>query len=266
MDLEDIADLLYAEAPAGFTARRSELAAAVLQGEGRDLAEQVKQLRKPTVAAWLVNQLARSGDELGALLELGERMRQAQANLDGPLMATLGRERQQQVSRLLRRARVIATDRSQGWTAALEREVEATAVAALADPEAAAAVASGRLTRALSYAGLGEVDVSEATATPLSPRRAPAGPTADADPGRAAREAAARDAAAEREAAGVLDEARTHARELTRRVRQAERDLDVVRRDLERAVRAVEDAENAHRAAAERAIASQAAAAPPGRS
>jgi hypothetical protein len=63
----------------------------------------------------------------------------------------------------------------------------------------------------------------------------------------------------------VLDEAGTHARELTRRVRRAERDLDVLRRDLERAVRAVEDAESAHRTASERAIASQAAA-PEGRS
>ena len=47
-----------------------------------------------------------------------------------------------------------------------------TLTAALASADAAEAVTSGLLTRPLSYAGFGEVDVSAATATPLTGQRA----------------------------------------------------------------------------------------------
>ena len=52
-------------------------------------------------------------------------------------------------------------------------QVRETFVAALASTPAAEAVGSGQLTRALSYAGFGDVDLSEATAAP-SPARRPA--------------------------------------------------------------------------------------------
>jgi hypothetical protein len=261
MNLDDATLRLYAEPPAGFTARRSELAAEALREDNRELAELVKQLRKPTVAAWLVNQLARSGSDLEELLDLGDRMRQAQANMDGRRMTELGRERQQLIPRLLRRARAVAAGHGQSWTAGLEREVEATVVAAMADARAAAAVASGKLTRALSYAGLGEVDVTDATATPPAPpadRPPTDGAAADAVL-EARRQEAARDTAAEKEAATALADARARAEELTRVVHAAERELDALRRDLGRAGRDVEEAEAAHRAASERASASRAA-------
>ena len=46
--------------------------------------------------------------------------------------------------------------------------MRATAVAALADEGAGTAVSSGQLTRALSYSGFGEVDLSEAVARTAS--------------------------------------------------------------------------------------------------
>ena len=52
-------------------------------------------------------------------------------------------------------------------SAAASRDAADTFVAALASPDATAAVVSGRLTRTLSYAGFGDVDLSEATARPL---------------------------------------------------------------------------------------------------
>ncbi len=69
--------------------------------------------------------------------------------------------------------------------------MEETLRAALADPNAALAVASGHLTRALSYAGLGEVDIEAATATPLrepAQRQRPS-PQRDQDRGRDQRRA-----------------------------------------------------------------------------
>jgi small-conductance mechanosensitive channel len=49
--------------------------------------------------------------------------------------------------------------------------VRETFIAALATTPAAEAVGSGQLTRALSYAGFGDVDLSEATAAPAPARR-----------------------------------------------------------------------------------------------
>ena len=65
-----------------------------------------------------------------------------------------------------RRGTVVAATGSR-FTPAMARDVATTLVAALASPEATAAVTSGRLTRALEYAGFGEIDLTEATARPL---------------------------------------------------------------------------------------------------
>ena len=69
--------------------------------------------------------------------------------------------------------------------------------AAVADPAAAQAVASGRLTKTLAYAGFGEVDLTAATATPLTGHRRakpPTGGSPEESPERAAREAAGEEA------------------------------------------------------------------------
>ena len=54
--------------------------------------------------------------------------------------------------------------RAERLSAAAQQDVRATAIAALADERASAAVTSGQLTRALSYSGFGEVDLAEAVA------------------------------------------------------------------------------------------------------
>ncbi len=66
MGLEEELDRLYALPLNEFTAARDDVAKR-LRGEGeRELADEVKQLRKPPIAAWLVNQL---GDrQLGGVL------------------------------------------------------------------------------------------------------------------------------------------------------------------------------------------------------
>lgn len=66
-------------------------------------------------------------------------------------------------------------------TPAVLAEVRSTFVAAIADPAAAERALSGRLLRALAYAGLGEVDLTAATAGPVK-ARARAGQTAASAP------------------------------------------------------------------------------------
>jgi len=192
VDLEDATTELYALTPAEFTARRTELAARARKEGEKDLAKAISELRRPTVSAWLVNQLARGAggadEEIQELEELGTELRAAQAELDGPRMKELTKQRQKLVAALVRRADTIGDD-DQKVSAGVRRELEETFGAAVADEQASLAVTSGRLTRALVYAGFGEVDVTAATATPVTQKRrhltsAPKyRPEADATPG-----------------------------------------------------------------------------------
>ena len=78
-DLEAELDDLYAALPADFTRARNDLAQRLKQAGQVEAAERVKQLRKPTVTLWAVNQLARRHpDDVRALLDAGEQLRVVQ--------------------------------------------------------------------------------------------------------------------------------------------------------------------------------------------
>jgi hypothetical protein len=78
-ELEAELDNLYAGLPAEFTRARDDLAQRLKQAGQVAAAADVKQLRKPTVPLWAVNQLARRHpDDVRALLDAGERLRVAQ--------------------------------------------------------------------------------------------------------------------------------------------------------------------------------------------
>ena len=73
MDFEEAADAVYAAPAADFIATRNELAKQ-LKAAGNPLAStRLKALRKPTVAAWVANLVARKlPDQLDDLLALGD--------------------------------------------------------------------------------------------------------------------------------------------------------------------------------------------------
>jgi hypothetical protein len=65
VDLDSIAGKLYGVSPEAFTSSRSAEVRAARSAGNRQLAAAVAQLRRPTVGAWLANQLARERkDEL----------------------------------------------------------------------------------------------------------------------------------------------------------------------------------------------------------
>ncbi|MBA3620110.1 MAG: hypothetical protein H0W56_11070, partial [Acidothermales bacterium] len=70
MRLSDIAAELYQLPPADFVAARDEHARTLRRAGARELAEEVRRLRRPALAAWLVNLLV--GAERPALEELVE--------------------------------------------------------------------------------------------------------------------------------------------------------------------------------------------------
>lgn len=207
MALEEIADQLYGLAPEEFTAARSAAAK-----RDRPNAKAIAALRKPTVSAWLVNGLVRGEpDLLNQLLDLGPALAKAQSAGQGDALRALGEQRRQLVNAVTARAFALAGRQRAG--SALD-EVASTLEAALADPASAEAVRSGRLVRALSYAGFGGVDLAGAVAGPVT--TGPARVT-DAPGKRAARapkekpDTRARDIAAAEEraleAGGALDDA-----------------------------------------------------------
>jgi hypothetical protein len=167
-----VADELYALTPAEFTAARDERARQVRAAGQRDEAAAIKKLARPTASAWLVNQLGRAApDRMDRLYELGAELQEAQRTLAGDRLRELSVQRRQVISDLLPAASDLAGQAGQPASAAVLGEVRATLEAALADADARAAVRSGRLTKSLAYAGLGEVDLTAAMALPPAPRQ-----------------------------------------------------------------------------------------------
>lgn len=168
MVLSDAADELYGADPAGFVARRAELVKKARAEGDRALAAQIAALRRPTVSAWYLNLLARSGaDELQDLIDLGARMRSAQGALDMATVTSLGPQRRTAEQAVMRRLDWLLAERGLTASQVVRSEVSATLVAVAADGSAAEAVRSGCLTRSLVYAGFGEVDLSDAVGAEL---------------------------------------------------------------------------------------------------
>ncbi|KAA9107892.1 transposase [Microbacterium rhizomatis] len=255
--LDAAADELYALTPDRFTAARNARAGV----SDRAAAASIKALRKPSVAAWAVNLLARGG-KLGDALDLAAALREAQDDLDAAELKTLSTQRRALVAALAKHAVDLA--RSEGVTvsSAARDEVEKTINAAVMDAGAAAAVMTGRLVRTLEATGFDEVDVTDAVAgtTPLPTQR----PSRDDLAERRARKAAE---LAVREAERTASEAaRELARAEARSTKAQERAellherVDDLRAQLERMLADAEDADSeAHRLDRERADAASAA-------
>jgi hypothetical protein len=151
---------MYEAPPDRFVAARSAAIADAKKAGDKDTVKRLTALRKPTVAAWLVNLLAlRRSELIDQLVELASALREAQRGLKGEEMRELSDQRRQIVSALVTEARKLAVAEDATMTGAKLPlgEVESTLTAALAEPEIAEQVRTGRLIRAATYAGFGEV-------------------------------------------------------------------------------------------------------------
>ncbi|WP_149180392.1 hypothetical protein [Streptomyces sp. TRM49041] len=151
MDVESVVDELYGLRPAEFTAARDRRALEARTAGDRELAERIRGLRRPTLAAWASNLLVRARpDEVRSLVALGEGLRRAHQNLDGAGLRELGRQQHVLVAALAEEAQRLAAAAGERVAGAAREQVEATLHAALADPESAGEWASGHLSKALS--------------------------------------------------------------------------------------------------------------------
>ncbi|KUL39561.1 hypothetical protein [Actinoplanes awajinensis] len=244
---DDVLRRLYEEPPEGFVATRAAAIEQARAAGDRDTAKRLAACKKPTVAAWVVNLLARRRPDLiGDLVTLSEALRSAQRDLHGDQLRELSLQRRQFVSALVADARKLAVAAGAGAGKLPLGEVEATLTAALADPEVAAQVRTGRLIRAAAYAGFGEVPrprlrlITGGDEDPESD-----GPEGDADEGEelgASPEAGHVTTPGLGTVPGMGHEAAQEARERAARERRR-REVERKRRELERELSAAEAAE-----------------------
>jgi hypothetical protein len=156
--------------PDEFVPERDEAVAKAREAGQRDLARAIGKLRRPTRAAWLANLLARERpDQLEGLLGLAAGLADAQRTLDGSALRALSSQRHRLVAAVAAEAGRLAAARHEPVGDGLLRDVQGILEAALADPEIADEVRSGRLTRTVSYSGFGPA--AEPGAVPAPPRR-----------------------------------------------------------------------------------------------
>ncbi|MFJ5036605.1 hypothetical protein [Streptomyces parvulus] len=166
--VESVLDELYATPPPEFTARREERAAAARTAGRKEDARLIHAARRPTLAAWAANLLARSEpEESRRFLELGRELREAHRSLDPAGLRELSAQRRRIVTALSRQAAGLADEAGHRLSQGALREVEATLRAVLADPEAAERWSGARL--AVSLTPPSEFPSDTAPAAPAKP-------------------------------------------------------------------------------------------------
>jgi hypothetical protein len=243
-------DDLYALPLEEFVGARTSLAKTKREEGRRDEARELAALRKPSVAAWAVNQLVRSQPgAIRKLLRAGDELQRIQSEL---LAGKADRERlpralageRQAVDELLERARGLLTGAGQELSPTTLDRVAATLHAAAVQADARSALQAGRLERELEHAGLGGAAMLSGS------RQAPRGKKrdnkTDAD-GRAKDKQAEQARTARLKAAGQAEASARRAAE------RAERDLKQAQARQTEAARSLQEAEDALAAERQRA-------------
>jgi hypothetical protein len=242
-------DELYGLPLDRFTPERNALARELRNAGEREQAADVAALRKPSVAAWAVNQLVRTQKRaIGELFEAGDALRGAHDAVlagrgDGSSLRTAVERERATVESLIQAAGgLLSTDGHELSSTIVERVADTLNAAAL-DDDARAQVRDGRLERELRHIGLGLAVVGGGAATPAparTPRAASRG-TAKAPKKQTGSEPTVRERAQVR--AQERAEERALEREARRRVERAERGAELALERRDRAAQALEAAE-----------------------
>jgi hypothetical protein len=267
---------LYAVPPEEFVAERRRRAGELRRDGEPRLATELAGARKPTQAAWLVDQLSRAEPALlGELLDLPEGFAAAYRDGDAARLRAVTDRRNQLLTDLRDAAARAAAERAQPFSPATADQVGTTLSAALSDPAVAAEIRAGTLTRPVTYSGFGPFGplaaTATSTATSTSTRRAgtdhpsrrprrhlePADPAPDPGPPRESPETGTghetRETGTGRESreTGTGRESREKGAVEERRRRAEEREQAARERQRLRDEAAVRRAEEAHAEAAE---------------
>jgi hypothetical protein len=245
MDAEQALDELYAAAPKDFVTERKRIAQELSESGLDEDAKQLAKLRKPSVAAWALNQLTRQNRrDVDLLLDAGHRLREAQAGiLSGAERETFEQARKAEhdaLSRLTAEAEELLRTRGSASATSLN-QIEESLRAAAVSPEGRELLARGRFTQPLQMqgfdlvAGLGVG--AERAARPASARAAELEEQRKAK--EALREAKERLKGAEQEARAAQREAER----LSAEADKARRNADEARARADAAAAEVDEAE-----------------------
>jgi hypothetical protein len=237
--LDEAIDRLYQEPLAGFTEARNALAAERKAAGDKGGAERVRGLAKPTAVAWAANQLywrerARF-DALGAaLMEVATAQREGLAGGSATDLREAMRRKAEALHAAAHEAERRLVESGAASSPAVLQRITST-LEALASPRPAGeadAVLPGRLTTDLQPAGFDvALGLGSMNLPPLPPRPAPEAPTVATSP-----------PASKQEEDAAAWSARV-------RVQEAESEVGRLRREIETASRALNEAEAAALAA-----------------
>ena len=240
-------DDLYALAPEEFVAARDALVRQLKAAGDKETAAHVAKLRRPSVSAWALNQLARtSPDDVARLLDAADALQHRPADVRAAMAAYRDAAKQAGAgaARVLRDA---GREPDQHLA-----DIRATLDAAGADPDLADALRVGRLEHAGGFADavFPVIDVSAGTGAKVAPKEGAPAALAD-DAATAAEDARAAALAEKAEAAEAtlrqrrseLVEADAEVKTAEKALRAAERRIEIATKARERAAAAVARAE-----------------------
>lgn len=214
------ADALYGLPLEEFTAQRTALARSLRAQGDREGAAEVAALRKPTLVAWTVNQLARRHPrEVDLLLDASHRLIAAQTGATAQDVVRAINRQREAIAGLIAHAHEILGSRASGST--LTRLNETLRAASLT-AEGRELLAQGTLDREMTSTGW---DLLAASATAASPGR-PKHPSDEEEAARKKEVALARRA---------VKQARTRRDEAQRRLEKAQAERDRLEQKLEAA-------------------------------
>lgn len=263
MDREEALDRLYAAPVEEFTATRNALANEL--SDDKDSAASIKALKKPNLAAWALNQLARKhADELDELFAVTDKLRSAQRRvMSGGKASELRKAtdaRNAVVGKLTKLAESILTQGGHGASSATLSGIGESLVAVASDEQGAELLRKGRLSRELEPSPF--IDVGGLTLVESADEEEEAEPKTDASATQEARRALAEARDRVRDAREALKAAKGEAQRLAREAEAADRaaksaneaaefarrGADARQAEVEEAEKRVEQAQNALKA------------------
>jgi hypothetical protein len=262
MDLESALDRLYAVDLDEFTSTRNRLSSELTSGGDKTAGIQIKSLKKPNIAAWALNQLARSHqDEIAELFTATDRVRRAHRRaLSGGKASDLREAtdlRNRVVSKLTKIAATILVEGGHAAATATLASISDSFMAIASDDAGADLLRKGRLERELHPGAI--ADVAGLTLVPDGDEEAAPAATVDVTAVQAARvkinearqrvkdtNEAVRDADAEAwRLSGEADEAERKAKASREAAEFAKRAADARKSDAEQASKTLDEAEEA---------------------
>lgn len=230
MGLDEALDQLYGATLEEFTAERNRLVKDLRAAGDDEAGATIKALRKPSVSAWAVNQLARRlPEDLDVLVRLHEQLGHAK---DGKELRRVQDERKRTITRLSDAAATILEEAGHSAASATMQRVSQTLLAA-SSGDGLQALQRGRLAADLEPSGFGAVSGFDLAA--------------DSRPFQK-EDRKARDRA--EDLSRRATEAETHAADARRAADEAASEAERLRKDSDRAVKRAQQA----RAKAEQAL------------